>query len=1351
MSAKDLLKAARSALASGNAEYGLQLSQDCLKIDPKNYFGYVFSGKSYHMLNNLPDAVNAYNQAISLDRTNMTAWTGLMLVLKNASDYKSFFYYVTELIELLLQLQQPLADILNDIRAYLDKNNSAEVLEEYYRVLLPFNKLGLLIPGLLATPEKVITEYLSIILKRETTEVHKLVTRERMKSRNQNQGDAIAWGFYKDSQVPKLYEELINVVNDDKSRRSIEEKYVQYRVQVLKSAPSNLKMGFFESLREYVEGLVYIGHTSYYVWTLYFDYMDFDDIFNIHPETIKSFLKLFEGVPLAQVLHAFCSTDFSPYKIEEEDEDKNKDKNQEDKSSDAENDSELQDLQGLTDEAVQLTPEELLVLMMQGFESCKTSLFAHRVILSYYIYLKKYSDSLPVCESSVRLLASSYNSTGFRFPHSRRDILVDYGVVLTYHEAPKNFQRALEIYDTTLAEFPNNVKSNVGKGLILAERGDFLEAEKLLSDVVAQFPDDSEAVKELSWVYIQLGKCEKGREGLLKVLANVKGTTLYHMELKAQVNWQISQSYMKQQEPEVSKAYEHLVDSLRSSNRFAPSFASLGEIYLHNYNDAKRASKCFLKAFELDSSEVKSAWYLVSELTNNGEWEKADSFCNRVITSENAKRRLGNESWPYRVLGAAALERQDDADAVKWYQNAIRLDPSDVESWIGLGEAYVGCGRLEAASKVYKKALEIEPDHWTAQYLLGAVLSKLTEFDESVTILENVLAEHPEEESVISALYEALLDYANSCVSKGFYGKGINLAVKTVDFLKKGNVESLNLWKTLSDLIYIFLKIQSKFEEFPAVEIIELLNKSKVDIDIASLSSLIESDNILELAVRLLIYSNEAVIALDPKSRPLRSSSFFNLGLAELFSYLKSKNTQYRDNAITHLKESIKLQNNYAQPWIALGIASVTVNSKVAQHCFIKASSIDPRDISIWSNMALLYLRCDDSVLATEAYMRGQSLAPSESISWLGHALSLEAQGDFETASNLYTHAFILSNGSSPSTQLAYAMNICLKRIGKGDDVRNMDAVQELTTATAGMLQYLKHYPSDSVGLSITALILERLSDYKLGKKISEKLLQCLERAFEETEDEVYLNKFAAVKSQVARFELGLGNYQEAVDAAHESLELGADDKTTISSRTVLGLAYFFTQNFDEALNEFKQILTISEESKRLVVLIAQVLYVYDTEETKQAALDQLFNNIETHGSSLLVTLVIGAISVIEKLPDYMEVIASELEALKLSELIDDRFRSVPLLLSEIKSRIQQADQTNEHWQKTAFFFPGDVQVWKKLDDAITLQISKTGKGIAVADLSDSYARSGSLEDAQRSVFLTPWNIQSLDALAGCF
>jgi len=1340
--AKGYLKAAKQALKDENPEYCIQLAEDALKIDPKNYFAFVFIGKSYHLLEKIDRAIPAYKKAIEINYESSTAWTGLQLIVKNHGDYKQFFEFAGDYAEYLVDQQQGLSEFIREIRLYLKKYSDDEVYEEYLRSLLPENKLGRVCLGMIEKPDKVISEYLNIQLKRETAEIAKKTSRERLKSKNQQVMDAIAWEYYKDSAVAHLYEELINTLDDDDKRRETEEQFLKYRYKVLKAAPPNIKPKLFNLIKEMVEGMVLVKHTSYFAWSLYLDWIDPVKLSSIDESALKNFLKLFKNEPLGQIVYAYVLSDLSTFKIEIEEKSPTPSKTQEL----SQEEKQLEQLETEESDSA-LSPEEILALMVQGLQSCKTSLIAYRIVIAYQIHLKLFEAGLQNCQGAIQLLATSTRHTGFPFTNTKEDTLVNYGVILTYYEAPKNFKRALQIFEKILVESPSNVKARVGKGLILVERGELEDAKTLLAQVVQEFPDNDEAIMELSWCQIRLGEHQPGREGLSKVLSNLKGTSLYILELKASINWKIAQSFLLEGN-NVDKSYEYLVESLRASKNFAPSYTSLGEIYLNHYEDERRASKCFLKAFEIDSSEVTAAWYLVKDYTSKTDWARAEMFCKRLITSENSKRRLGNNSWPYRILGCASLETQDDAKAVEWFQTAIRLNANDSESWIGLGEAYYGCGRLEAAVKVFKRALELEPNHWVAKYLLAIVETHISEFDIAIEIFESLLKERPGEECVISGLYDALYQYANECVSRGFFGKAVGLALKAIEFLPKGNRRSLNFWKITGDLIHIFIVVQSKIDQFPHEVFYELFKSSDIEIDEGLINEYIENEKPVELVSLFLTYASKAALSLEPGSRALRSSSLYNLGLAQLVAFLKTKITVYRDEAIDSLKEAIKLQSNYAEPWIALGVASITVNPRVAQHCFIKSTSIAPKNVEIWSNLALLYLRYNDSDLAVESYMRGQSLAPSEPISWLGHALAAQAQGKSEMASNLFTHAFILSNGRSPVTQLLYGLNICMKRIGKGDDVQDIEAVQELSTACYGMLQYLKHYPLDPFGLSICSIILERLNDYELGQEIGAKLLGILEKSYEETEDEAVLLTFARIKAQCARFELGLRNYEGAIENALECLELAEDEKTVISSRTVLGLSYFFMDKFDDALDEFKLILTLSNDAKRLVVLISQVLYICDTEETKQAALDQLFHNIETAGTSLLVTLIIGAISVIENLEDYLVIIKSELEALPLDELINDKFKNVPYLVSKINNKLKE--NGNVTWQRAAFFFPDDLKIWENLDQNIALKIATRGK-INAKELSDAYLHTGELCDIQRSIFLSPWNVDSTEALNRCF
>ncbi|CDR47477.1 CYFA0S32e00738g1_1 [Cyberlindnera fabianii] len=1342
MSTKQYLKAAKQALQDGNAEYCVSLAEDALEIDPKSYFAYVFIGKASHLLGKIKEACDAYKKAIAIEPDNLMAWKGLVLVVKNTDDYKSFFETMADYIQVATAQGHAIADLLNDIDSYRKKYSSEEVKEEYLRQLLPDGKLQQATHGLLMKPVSAITNYLDILLKREKKEMFQVVVREKMKKKNNtDKADAAAWQFYQVSQIPHLYEELINIQDDDEKRRDTEEQLLKYRHSMLKAAPLDAKQKIFAELKEMVEGMVLVKHTSFYAWSLYFDWIDVDTLSDFDPQVLKNFIVLFKDHPLGQIVHSFLMSDMSTYNIELKD-DKETKENIEATSS------EEQALQELTvaEDDLSLTQDELISVMTQALQSCKTSLFAHRIVLAYHIHSKKYPEAYHICQSAIQLLASTTRSVGYHFPKTKKDYLINFGLVLTYYEAPKNYKRALEIFDKVLAESPDNVKARVGKGLILADRGELENSRDLLSRICSEFPDNEEALMELSWVQIRLDEHEVGRDGLLSVLKNLKGNSLYMLELKARVNWRIAESYST--EKNYSKAYEHLVDSLRSFPNYASSYTSLGYIYLNAYNDHKRAKKCFVKAFELDTSEVKAAYQLVSEATEQTEWSAAQVICTKVLESENAKRNLGQDSWPYRILGCTALEQQDAAKAVEWFQNAIRLNKEDTESWVGLGEAYAGCGRLEAAAKVFRRALELVPDHWVAKYLLGSMQFQIGEFEDALEIFEDVLKVKPNEECVVAGMYETLYSYASDCVLTGFFGKAIGLALRAFEYLEQGNVESYNFWKTLSDLTQLFLQVQSKIDLFPHEKLLAILKKSNLEINESLIQEYVGNQKPVELVSLFLVYINKAALALEPRSRPLHSSVLYNLGLSQLIAFLNTKNTEYRDEAIEVLKRSIKMQNNYQEPWIALGIASISVNPRVAQHCFIKASSIDQRNVSIWSNLALLYLRYGDNNLATEAYMRGQSLAPTEPISWLGHALAADAQGDRATSSNMYTHAFVLSNGKNPGAQLAYGVDVCLKRIGQGGDFKDIEAVQELSTASYGMVQYLKHYPLDRFGLEVCCLILERLNDYKLGLEISGQLLGLLESAYEETEDENVLNGFARIKAQTARFELGCKEYETAIESCLECLELSEDEKTVISCRTVLGLAYFFTDNFDGALDEFKQVLTLSNDAKRLIVLISQVLYIYDTEETRQAALDQLFHSIENQGSSLVVALVIGAISVIENLEDYMESIKSELESLSLEELIADRNKNVPYLISKINERLGQNSQSV--WQKSAFLFPGDLEVWRQIDKNVALKIAKSGK-VTAEELSDRYTATGQLKDTQRSLFLAPWNNTAAQTLRGCF
>ncbi|CUM64594.1 uncharacterized protein PRCAT00002202001 [Priceomyces carsonii] len=528
-----------------------------------------------------------------------------------------------------------------------------------------------------------------------------------------------------------------------------------------------------------------------------------------------------------------------------------------------------------------------------------------------------------------------------------------------------------------------------------------------------------------------------------------------------------------------------------------------------------------------------------------------------------------------------------------------------------------------------------------------------------------------------------------------------------------------------------------------------------------------DSEEKLSSVSTFIILSSKAALLLSSsKGTKLEKSSIcYNLGLSYLQSFNLHETSLFRDLAIKSLKKAIRLESHTSAFWLALGNAFVSSNPQAAQHCFIKAIALESRDASIWVNLAALYLRYGDALLAKDAFTRAQSVAPQLSLSWLGNALTEQALGDPTKASNLFTHAFIVSNGRSSFAQLLYALSVIDKRIKSGSSPRDIETAQEFSVANFAMKSYLKCFPRDVKGLEVAFTVSERCQDYTSGVNIATRLCEILEKQYEITESNDVLCDFAKAKTRLARVYLGTGEYEKALESAELTIALLDDDENlddedkdlesimspdVLSSRIIMGLCHFFKDDFNAALDQFKLILASNDDTERLVTFVAQVLYAYGTQDTKQAAVDQLFNFLDQYGSSLMVVLTLGALSIIDNLTEFLPAIKEEMNGLSLKEISSDTFRNVPRLINEIDKRIQSSDE--KIWQKSAILFPSDFTVWKQLSPQMALKVaSLTETKLTAYDFAQSNLAIGNLRLIQRSLILFPSYKEAQRALDGCF
>ena len=475
----------------------------------------------------------------------------------------------------------------------------------------------------------------------------------------------------------------------------------------------------------------------------------------------------------------------------------------------------------------------------------------------------------------------------------------------------------------------------------------------------------------------------------------------------------------------------------------------------------------------MDVAEITSARYLVQDLAEREDWDIAEILCRRIVSSDRLRRVLltkksvEDRSWPYRVLGCLALNKQEDSKAVEWFQTALRMASMDHQCWLGLGEAYYNCGRLDAAAKVLIHASGmIEDNPWEVNYLLGKVMSEMGSYEAAAGYLKNALASSPIEECVVNLLYETMILSAEALILQGFFGRAFAANLEAVEYLQLGvktNQKSQRLWKAVSDSLRLFLITQDHAEDFPfdKFESIMLQAPSCETQFLLELSqkSVLKGNpqNFNAKLANLSIEASQSAIRSLPLKlhKLLRSMSYFNVGLAYLEAFkLEPLEIGHREAAIFAIKKALQIEPTNATYWTALGNGFASLNPQISQHCFIKASGLDSRDASIWSNLAALYLRYGDHELAEEAFLRALSVAPTESASWVGHALAAQSAGKEATSSRLFTHAYILSNGRNPLAQLLYGLSVLNKRLQSGCDPRDVEAAQEFSVANFAMLNY---------------------------------------------------------------------------------------------------------------------------------------------------------------------------------------------------------------------------------------------------------------------------------------------------------
>lgn len=933
---------------------------------------------------------------------------------------------------------------------------------------------------------------------------------------------------------------------------------------------------------------------------------------------------------------------------------------------------------------------------------------------------KRYQDSIDAAQAgikaiSIRKRVYGMMHVGNSLPFFKYILAQAY----THHQAPKNWDLAIEnfnfVLDNTAPEDPEKFGAILGKGTLLAKMGQNDEALSLLEQALTMDPHNTKALSDLSWIRILQGDRDVGIDGLKKSIS-ISNTKLMNAEMSWRIgyaNWTAPKSQQEQE-----SCYEYFVKAIEYDANYAPAYTYLGLFYDELVGDKERAHRCFYNSLEHDSGELIAGEKLAEDFAANSQWDLVEAVANTVLSSSRAKSDKELD-WPYRALGIARLNQLKHADAVKYFQKCLRSATQDVLAWIGLGEAYIYSGRYRSAEKALGRALKLQPRNFSAWYVLSLAQRDMYQFPQSAASLQKAIEYAPEfslalqwamaDNSLRAAEYlfeecflrDALLELQTAC-------QAVFTAFEEADT----NEPQLNVFFATASEICLQLDRLGyhSFDQLPQ-DIFDITATAR-DFQKFMLPNFSLTEKTVVLSSE---FSTEYVArtADDKKSRRVSAHAIAAI------SFQKCQDTEA---AAEHFKAAIQLESRNDELWSAYGVCLTRTSPEVAQHCFIRALSLNGRNADTWVNLAALYLIVQDYELALEAVDHALSLEPEHSRAWIGQALAEQALGT-RSDDHLYR-------------TLEYAYNMSFN--------------DEL----AGLALALKEYGLRSTEPSPAALgALEKIMALRTGNRTAEFVLGLLLERKKLYAASLQHLKPLKVWPHIARVELALQQYETALDAAAQ-VPKDASNEDRLGALLVSGLAHYFMQDLDAAIVVFTEALDLAKHTHEDVLrLLVEVLCASMDSDAQQVAQDQLFDSIAENGATLQVTLLLGALGFINKDETVIEAAKQELET-----LITPQLHGEPL--AQACHILNLLDPRNKSFQRAVFDWPTDYNLWRRVSPRQALVLAE-GQTRNPEQLSKALVESGGVEDMgssdekirnfQRAVFYEPLYEPAWQALASSY
>jgi len=341
--------------------------------------------------------------------------------------------------------------------------------------------------------------------------------------------------------------------------------------------------------------------------------------------------------------------------------------------------------------------------------------------------------------------------------HARAKIL--YGVALEHFDAGQ-LDEAHNKTQEALSLNPQFLPAQLLLGKICIEQDRYVEAVGVLSELHEKLPNSAE-------VLYLLGVAQERSGDLAQALASYRRA--YALDT-SDLSPVMAAAEVLVSLGRVREAQLYIESYLTVAGSEAGMFELAGRLAAMR-DEHEKAAKYYAQAHDLDYKNTGYLESLAREQFLAGLYEEAIDSLKALAENDDYRQA----AWVQTMLGDSYMTMGKPIDARDAYQRALDLDADSPAAWVNLAQAALAAHDETRAVLSAQQALKLEPTNIDAKLVMGYALVRSGRNDRAVRFLTEAIVMHPKNATLRCLLGRAFESLGNQAQAVENYCEALRL------------------------------------------------------------------------------------------------------------------------------------------------------------------------------------------------------------------------------------------------------------------------------------------------------------------------------------------------------------------------------------------------------------------------------------------------------------------------------------------------------------------------------------------------------------------------------------------------